>query len=247
MRKSLKLGRRALTMLLAFAILLPIVPQSILAVDESSIDVSDMEIGKRYCARFDYTEVDEFIPYKASEQEGEEDLLQWKGYWDNVPEEDAYVPKNDFPQNLIVERISEDDLYYVRVTNEDWPAEYNEYRFVSVWEIIIIGAYVPPENDEGYIEGQVGLVMDGKPITQLTIGKGEKTYVFTELGSAIQGTPGYQWQMVDALITNFHLPESTLLMLVSAFYNKESMMEAYETAVREKYRFFSFGDAMLIE
>ena len=59
--------------------------------------------------------------------------------------------------------------------------------------------------------------------------------------------PGYRFKAVDALITNFHLPESTLLMLVSAFYNREKVMEAYETAVREKYRFFSFGDAMLIQ
>jgi len=59
--------------------------------------------------------------------------------------------------------------------------------------------------------------------------------------------PGYRFKAVDALITNFHLPESTLLMLVSAFYNREKMMEAYETAVREEYRFFSFGDAMFIQ
>ena len=59
--------------------------------------------------------------------------------------------------------------------------------------------------------------------------------------------PGYKFKAVDALITNFHLPESTLLMLVSAFYDKEKMMSAYHTAVEEKYRFFSFGDAMFIE
>lgn len=59
--------------------------------------------------------------------------------------------------------------------------------------------------------------------------------------------PGYRFKAVDALITNFHLPESTLLMLVSAFYDKEKMMSAYKTAVEEKYRFFSFGDAMFIE
>ena len=58
--------------------------------------------------------------------------------------------------------------------------------------------------------------------------------------------PGYRFRAVDALITNFHLPESTLLMLVSAFYNREKMLEAYRIAVEEKYRFFSFGDAMLI-
>lgn len=59
--------------------------------------------------------------------------------------------------------------------------------------------------------------------------------------------PGYKFKAVDALITNFHLPESTLLMLVSAFYDKDKMMDAYKIAVQEKYRFFSFGDAMLIQ
>lgn len=58
--------------------------------------------------------------------------------------------------------------------------------------------------------------------------------------------PGYRFRAVDALITNFHLPESTLLMLVSAFYDRESVMSAYRTAVAERYRFFSFGDACYI-
>ncbi len=58
--------------------------------------------------------------------------------------------------------------------------------------------------------------------------------------------PGYRFKAVDALITNFHLPESTLLMLVSAFYDKEKVMEAYKIAVEQEYRFFSFGDAMFI-
>lgn len=58
--------------------------------------------------------------------------------------------------------------------------------------------------------------------------------------------PGYHFKMIDGLITNFHLPESTLVMLVSALAGKEHIMAAYEEAVREKYRFFSFGDAMMI-
>ena len=58
--------------------------------------------------------------------------------------------------------------------------------------------------------------------------------------------PGYKFKATDALITNFHLPESTLLMLVSALAGKENIMNAYKVAVEEKYRFFSFGDAMLI-
>ena len=59
--------------------------------------------------------------------------------------------------------------------------------------------------------------------------------------------PGYQFKILDGLITNFHLPESTLVMLVSALAGKENVMAAYEEAVKEKYRFFSFGDAMLIQ
>lgn len=58
--------------------------------------------------------------------------------------------------------------------------------------------------------------------------------------------PGYRFRMIDSLITNFHLPESTLLMLVSAFAGREQVLAAYDEAVKEQYRFFSFGDAMLI-
>ena len=59
--------------------------------------------------------------------------------------------------------------------------------------------------------------------------------------------PGYKFKMLDALITNFHLPESTLIMLVSALAGKENIMKAYNEAVKEKYRFFSFGDCMFIQ
>ena len=58
--------------------------------------------------------------------------------------------------------------------------------------------------------------------------------------------PGYKFKMVDKLLTNFHLPESTLIMLVSSLAGKENIMNAYKEAVKEKYRFFSFGDCMLI-
>lgn len=58
--------------------------------------------------------------------------------------------------------------------------------------------------------------------------------------------PGYKFKCIDGLLTNFHLPESTLIMLVSAFYDREKILEIYKTAVQEKYRFFSFGDCMLL-
>ena len=59
--------------------------------------------------------------------------------------------------------------------------------------------------------------------------------------------PGYKFKVIDALITNFHLPQSTLVMLVSALAGREHILAAYKKAVEEKYRFFSFGDAMLIK
>ena len=58
--------------------------------------------------------------------------------------------------------------------------------------------------------------------------------------------PGYEFRIVDAMITNFHLPKSTLLMLVSAFAGRETILKTYETAIQEGYRFYSFGDAMLL-
>jgi S-adenosylmethionine:tRNA ribosyltransferase-isomerase len=58
--------------------------------------------------------------------------------------------------------------------------------------------------------------------------------------------PGYRFRVIDALVTNFHLPESTLLMLVSALAGREAVLAAYREAVAQRYRFFSYGDAMLI-
>jgi S-adenosylmethionine:tRNA ribosyltransferase-isomerase len=58
--------------------------------------------------------------------------------------------------------------------------------------------------------------------------------------------PGYQFKAIDALITNFHLPKSTLLMLVSALAGREFILAAYQEAIKERYRFFSFGDSMFI-
>ena len=59
--------------------------------------------------------------------------------------------------------------------------------------------------------------------------------------------PGYEFKIVDGIVTNFHLPKSTLIMLISAFAGREFVLKAYEQAVKERYRFFSFGDAMMIK
>ena len=69
----------------------------------------------------------------------------------------------------------------------------------------------------------------------------------TEGDTSIFIYPGYKFKCIDGLITNFHLPQSTLLMLVSAFAGKDYIMRAYNEAVKQKYRFFSFGDAMFLE
>ena len=71
-------------------------------------------------------------------------------------------------------------------------------------------------------------------------------FIATREATSIFIYPGYQYQAIDCLITNFHLPESTLLMLVSALADKDYIMKAYKEAVKDRYRFFSFGDAMLI-
>ena len=68
-----------------------------------------------------------------------------------------------------------------------------------------------------------------------------------EADTGIYIYPGYKFKCIDALITNFHLPKSTLLMLVSAFADREFILKAYKEAVENRYRFFSFGDAMLIK
>jgi S-adenosylmethionine:tRNA ribosyltransferase-isomerase len=65
--------------------------------------------------------------------------------------------------------------------------------------------------------------------------------------TSIYITPGYRFQVVDRLLTNFHLPKSTLLMLVSAFSGVEAIREAYRHAIEKRYRFFSYGDAMLLD
>nr|WP_086941259.1 tRNA preQ1(34) S-adenosylmethionine ribosyltransferase-isomerase QueA [Thaumasiovibrio occultus] len=81
---------------------------------------------------------------------------------------------------------------------------------------------------------------------QATMAQGEPLAPFFK-DTSIFIYPGYQWQIVDALITNFHLPESTLIMLVSSFAGYEHTMNAYKVAVENQYRFFSYGDAMFIQ
>jgi S-adenosylmethionine:tRNA ribosyltransferase-isomerase len=85
-----------------------------------------------------------------------------------------------------------------------------------------------------------------------TLESAARNAVAGELVGAIEGPtdlfilPGYQFQVVEAMITNFHLPRSTLIMLVSAFTGRRRLLDAYQVAIQKGYRFYSFGDAMLI-
>ena len=92
--------------------------------------------------------------------------------------------------------------------------------------------------------------MAGMPFQPFS-GKGSSGKLFRvkagETATGIFIYPGYEFKIVDALITNFHLPKSTLLMLISALYDREEILKAYDIAVKERYRFFSYGDAMLIK
>lgn len=85
-----------------------------------------------------------------------------------------------------------------------------------------------------------------RALESISLNQSTGEYLPFEGDTALYILPGYQFKVVDAMITNFHLPKSTLLMLVSAFAGRENMLKLYETAIEEGYRFFSFGDAMLL-
>jgi S-adenosylmethionine:tRNA ribosyltransferase-isomerase len=95
------------------------------------------------------------------------------------------------------------------------------------------------------LEGAAQQTMDHRP--QAIVNRRQSSIVNPFIGpTSLYILPGYQFKVVDAMITNFHLPKSTLIMLVSAFAGREKILETYKTAIKEGYRFYSFGDAMLI-
>lgn len=151
-------------------------------------DVNDMVIDQIYLATWDYT--DGLVElYKAASEEGAGSFMPYKNDAGGLTSTDG------FPAELIV-RLNNEYDFCVYVTNKDWPAAYEQYRYLDPFDLTILGEYVAPPADDGLVYGQVGLVMDGESVETLAIAKGEKTYVFTELGSAIEGTPTYRWQML---------------------------------------------------
>ena len=116
----------------------------------------------------------------------------------------------------------------------------------------IVSVYVTDKEGETKVPSELKYV---KVITTTTSGGVDETEVVENEDGSFEAKskwteifiyPGYSFKAMDGLITNFHLPESTLVMLVSAFAGREHVLDAYAEAVRERYRFFSFGDAMLI-
>ena len=110
---------------------------------------------------------------------------------------------------------------------------------------------VEPEQAEliNRVKKEGGKIVAGRTTNWRTLGSGTGGNEILKEGGGWAGKyfyPGYPFKMIDRLITNFHLPESTLMMLVSALAGKDKIMAAYEEAVKERYRFFSFGDAMFI-
>ena len=119
----------------------------------------------------------------------------------------------------------------------------------------------PPPSGTHCDPGSVGRALPGVEIVAVDdqgrrLGPGEVGTLHCRMDGAIQPfegdtdifiTPGYRFRVVDRLVTNFHLPRSTLLMLVSAFAGLDDIRAAYAHAVAERYRFFSYGDAMLLE
>ena len=185
-----RFGQRAMCMLLAFIMVVSIVPASILDViseeeEVTGIDIADMEVGKLYSAIWNYENYQDTYLYKE-DPENPDKMDQMYG---------SFL-KKDLPQNLTVKLMKEGDSF-LYVTNEDWPATCYEYRYVEAYELIVLECLEPDDtNPDGYIEGQVGLVMDGEVVTDITIPRGEKTYVFTDLTDKVEGTPSYQWQIL---------------------------------------------------
>lgn len=104
---------------------------------------------------------------------------------------------------------------------------------------------VADAKEQGHKVVAVGTTVARTLETYAQSGRLERREAFSDMTS-IFITPGYSWKLVDAMITNFHLPRSTLLLMISSFAGKERVMRAYREAIAAEYRFFSFGDAMLI-
>lgn len=172
-----RFGQRAMCMLLALIMVVSIVPASLLVIAEE--DYSHL-IG--YWVEFNK---DSFYMYKEPGSGGQ-------GFY-----------KSELPEYLEILDVKTAyygtslRVYYKLGLIDDATTVNDFYTHTWIWEkdVNLVEPPKPETNPEGYIEGQVGLVMDGEVVTQLTLDRGQKEYVFTQLGDQIQGTPSYQWQI----------------------------------------------------
>ncbi len=147
-----------------------------------------------------------------------------------------------------VDTVEEHKMHFEECSIDEANAEIINRTIEEGGRIISVGT-----TSTRTLESMAGMPM--QPFTKMSSGNAENkgsASKFFRVRSGHTSTgifiyPGYEFKIVDALITNFHLPKSTLLMLVSALYDREEILKAYNIAVEEKYRFFSYGDAMLIK
>ena len=154
----------------------------------------------------------------------------------------------------ILKEAAEKGIFVARVTLHVGLGTFRPVKNENIAEHIMHAEYYEVDAQQAEIiaaakkaGGKIVCVGTTSCRTLETIADADGTYLAGGRGSTdIFIYPGYEFKLTDALITNFHLPESTLLMLVSAFAGRENVLRAYAEAVKERYRFFSFGDAMLI-
>lgn len=132
-----------------------------------------------------------------------------------------------------VDELSQHQMHYESYYIDEENANIINETIKSQKRIIAVGTTSTRTLESSYYKD----IVNGKETYLVRRGEGE-TNIFIY--------PSYEFKIVDSQITNFHLPKSTLLMLISAFYNKEGVLRAYEKAIENKYRFFSYGDAMIL-
>jgi hypothetical protein len=180
---------KRIALLLAVITILQIVPSFVLPVGsvDEEIDVSEMEVGKLYRAIF-----------KTKEETGWSDIYV---YNQSMEQFHTTIVKSTLPQELIVKKVEEGDVV-VYVTNEVWSSttdgNLDEYRYVEAHELHILEKIEeePVVPDDGLVRGEVGLVIDGEVVETLTVAKGDRVYLFTELSDLFVGTPIYTWQLL---------------------------------------------------
>lgn len=184
------------------------------------------------------------------------DPKTWKDYYQTVyAQHDGSIAAPTaglhFTQPLL-DRITAKGVHIVKITLHVGPGTFRPVKTELVEEHQMDAEYYTVTQESADLINEARsknhhCFAVGTTVTRTLESLGQSGFVEPGCGStSLFITPGYTYRIVDRLITNFHLPESTLIMLVSAFYSREKVLAVYQEAIRQKYRFFSFGDAMLL-